>query len=196
MAAGRRSTVRSICGKSLLIDAGTFTDRVDGTGILTHRSALDLGIVGMAARASGVDGDFRRDHPHDAYEDLRFEVPLEEGGDVRARLMIRAREVEQSLSVLHQVLERLPESPLLAALPERLPAHSSALGWVEAWRGPCTHWVATDAAWASMANMLWAPCFWTPRRDMQRCSASMSTKAPRGARAFTIASANVAAVAA
>jgi Ni,Fe-hydrogenase III large subunit/Ni,Fe-hydrogenase III component G len=129
---------------TLLIDAGTFTDRVDATGILTNRAALDLGIVGMAARASGVDGDFRRDHPHDAYEDLRFEVPVEEGGDVRARLMIRAREVEQSLSILRQVLERLPDTPLLAPLPERLPADSSALGWVEAWRGPCTHWVATD----------------------------------------------------
>ena len=51
----------------------------------------------MAARASGVDEDLRRDHPHDAYDGLRFEVPVEEGGDVRARLMVRAREVEQSL---------------------------------------------------------------------------------------------------
>jgi Ni,Fe-hydrogenase III large subunit/Ni,Fe-hydrogenase III component G len=129
---------------TLLIDSGTFTDRVDATGILTNRAALDLGIVGTAARASGVDGDFRRDHPHDAYEDLRFDVPIEEGGDVRARLMIRAREVEQSLSILHQALERLPDTALLAPLPERLPADSSALGWVEAWRGPCTHWVATN----------------------------------------------------
>jgi len=128
----------------LLIDAGTFTDRVDGTGILTNQAARDLGIVGMAARASGVDADFRRDHPHDAYEGLRFEVPVEEGGDVRARLMVRAREVEQSLMILDQVLDALPESPLVAPLPDQLPARSSALGWVEAWRGPCTHWIATD----------------------------------------------------
>ena len=129
---------------TLLIDAGTFTDRVDGTGVLTNQAARDLGVVGMAARASGVDGDFRRDHPHDAYAGLRFEVPLEEGGDVRARLMIRAREVEQSLRILEQVLEALPDSALTVALPDRLPARSSALGWAEAWRGPCTHWIATD----------------------------------------------------
>lgn len=128
---------------TLLIDAGTFTDRVDGTGILSNQAARDLGIVGMAARASGVDADFRRDHPHDDYDGLRFEVPVEEGGDVRARLMVRAREVEQSLVILRQVLDRLPDTPLVARLPERLPARSSALGWVEAWRGPCTHWVAT-----------------------------------------------------
>jgi Ni,Fe-hydrogenase III large subunit/Ni,Fe-hydrogenase III component G len=129
---------------TLLIDAGTFTDRVDGTGILTAQAARDLGIVGMAARASGVDGDFRRDHPHDGYENLRFDVPVEEGGDVRARLMIRAREVEQSLTILRQVLDGLPDTPIVTDLPDRLPANASALGWVEAWRGPITHWVATD----------------------------------------------------
>jgi len=128
----------------LLVDAGTFTDRVDGTGVLSNQAARDLGIVGMAARASGVDGDLRRDHPHDAYERLRFEVPVEEGGDARARLMVRAREIEQSLSILHQVLDELPDTPLVAVLPERLPASTGALGWVEAWRGPCTHWIATD----------------------------------------------------
>jgi Ni,Fe-hydrogenase III large subunit len=129
---------------TLLIDAGTFTDRVDGTGILTKQAAQDLGVVGIAARASGVDTDFRRDHPYDGYDDLRFDVPVEEGGDVRARLMIRAREVEQSLSILHQVVDAMPQGPLMADLPPRLPASASALGWVEAWRGPCTHWIATD----------------------------------------------------
>jgi Ni,Fe-hydrogenase III large subunit/Ni,Fe-hydrogenase III component G len=128
---------------TLLLDAGTFTDRVDGTGILTNQAARDLGVVGMAARASGVDGDFRRDHPHDAYEGLKFEVPVEEEGDVRARLMIRAREVDQSLAILHQVLDAMPATALAAEMPKQLPARSSALGWVEAWRGPCTHWVET-----------------------------------------------------
>jgi Ni,Fe-hydrogenase III large subunit/Ni,Fe-hydrogenase III component G len=129
----------------LLIDAGTFTDRVDGTGILTNQAARDLGIVGMAARASGVNADVRRDHPHDGYEQLLFEVPVEDGGDVRARLMVRAREVEQSLSIVDQALAAMPDTAIVATMPESLPALSSALGWVEAWRGPCVHWVATDA---------------------------------------------------
>jgi Ni,Fe-hydrogenase III large subunit/Ni,Fe-hydrogenase III component G len=129
---------------TLLIDAGTFTDRVDGTGILSNQAARDLGIVGIAARASGVDGDLRRDHPHDAYDGLRFEVPIEDGGDVRARLMVRAREVEQSLVILQQVLAAMPDSPLAAPIPKELPERSSALGWAEAWRGPCTHWIATN----------------------------------------------------
>jgi Ni,Fe-hydrogenase III large subunit len=129
---------------TLLIDSGSFTDRVDGTGILTNQVARDLGIVGMAARASGVDADMRRDHPHDAYDGLQFDVPVEEGGDVRARLMVRAREVEQSFKILAQVLRALPETDVQGQLPRQLPASASALGWVEAWRGPCVHWVATD----------------------------------------------------
>jgi Ni,Fe-hydrogenase III large subunit/Ni,Fe-hydrogenase III component G len=129
---------------AVLIDAGTFTDRVDGTGILSNQAARDLGIVGVAARASGIDADMRRDHPHDAYAGLRFQVAVEEGGDVRARMMVRAREVEQSISMLHQVLDTLPDTPLAAPLPRDLPASVSALGWAEAWRGPVVHWIATD----------------------------------------------------
>ncbi len=129
---------------ALLIDSGTFTDRVDGTGILETQVARDLGVVGIAGRASGVDLDLRRDQPHDAYSGLRFVVPVEEGGDVRARLMVRAREMEQSLSILRQVLESLPQGPVLSPLPEALPPESSALGWAEGWRGECLHWVRTD----------------------------------------------------
>jgi Ni,Fe-hydrogenase III large subunit/Ni,Fe-hydrogenase III component G len=132
---------------AMLIGAGTFTDRVDGTGILSAEAARTLGICGMAARASGLDGDFRRDHPHDAYDGLHFAIPVEHGGDVRARLMIRAREVEQSLVILRQVLDHLSDdagAAIAVPMPDRLPARESALGWAEAWRGPCTHWVATD----------------------------------------------------
>jgi Ni,Fe-hydrogenase III large subunit/Ni,Fe-hydrogenase III component G len=127
-----------------LIDSGTFTDRVDGTGILAKGVARDLGVVGIAARASGLDLDLRRDQPHDAYSGLHFEVPVEDGGDVRARLMVRAREVEQSLRILRQVLPDLPEGSALSRLPDALPRSASALGWAEGWRGECLHWVATD----------------------------------------------------
>ena len=129
---------------TLLIDSGSFTDRVDGTGVLSLEAARDLGVVGLAARASGIDEDLRRDHPHDAYDSLRFEVPVEEGGDVRARLMVRAREVEQSLAILQQALSSLPDSPLVTPPPPDLPPFSAALGWAEGWRGPCLFWVETD----------------------------------------------------
>jgi Ni,Fe-hydrogenase III large subunit len=111
---------------------------------LGNQAARDLGIIGMAARASGIDADLRRDHPHDAYSSLAFEIPVERGGDVRARLMVRAREVEQSIRIVSQALDILPDTPLRSAMPRALPADATALGWAEAWRGPCLHWVATD----------------------------------------------------
>jgi Ni,Fe-hydrogenase III large subunit/Ni,Fe-hydrogenase III component G len=129
---------------TLLIDSGTFTDRVDDTGVLGADVARALGVVGMAARASGLDLDLRRDQPHDAYAGLRFQVPVEEGGDVRARLMVRAREVEQSLAILRQALDGLPDGRVSSPLPDALPASSSALGWAEGWRGECLHWIQTD----------------------------------------------------
>jgi Ni,Fe-hydrogenase III large subunit/Ni,Fe-hydrogenase III component G len=130
---------------TLLIDSGSFTDRIDGTGVLSTEAARDLGVTGLAARASGLDEDLRRDHPHDAYDAFAFVVPVEEGGDVRARLMVRAREVEQSIGILGQALGALPDTPLRTTPPAQLPAFSAALGWAEGWRGPCLHWVETDA---------------------------------------------------
>jgi len=134
---------------TLLIDSGSFTDRIDGTGVLTPQAARDLGVAGLAARASGVDQDLRRDHPTDVYGVLRFEVPVEQGGDVRARLMVRAREVGQSVLLVEQALEALEtlsDPALSAALPDSLPPISHALGWAEGWRGGCLHWIQTDAA--------------------------------------------------
>jgi Ni,Fe-hydrogenase III large subunit len=58
--------------------------------------------------------------------------------------MVRAREVEQSMHILRDVLRALPDTPIAAPVPEALPPSGSALGWAEAWRGPVTHWVATD----------------------------------------------------
>ena len=128
----------------VLTDAGTFTDRIVGTGVLPQQAARDLGVVGLAARASGIDIDARRDHPTDAYKDLRFEVIVEEAGDVSARLMVRAREVGQAISIVLHTLQSLPATPLSAPLPADLPSLTSSLGWAEAWRGPVVHWVATD----------------------------------------------------
>ena len=144
---------------TLLIDSGSFTDRIDRAGTLPAEAARDLGVTGLAGRASGLDEDLRRDLPHDAYDALRFEVPVEEGGDVRARLMVRAREVKQSLAILDQALSALPDSPLRAAPPQELPAGATALGWAEAWRGPCLHWVETDAKGALTRVKVTDPSF-------------------------------------
>ncbi|MBI5876952.1 MAG: NADH-quinone oxidoreductase subunit C [Chloroflexi bacterium] len=119
------------------------TNRLDGTGRLTNRTAVDHGVLGYVARASGIDADVRRDHPFAAYGALAFEVPVFQDGDVRARTMARVIEARESVALIRQALARLPDGPLNAPLGD-LPAYEPAFGLVEGWRGAIVHWVMAD----------------------------------------------------
>ena len=126
----------------LLHENSAFIDRVDRTGILSHRAALDLGVVGVAARASGVNMDMRRDYPYSIYKKIKFSVPIYTSGDVAARLWTRVDEVEQSLIIIRQILDMMPSQAgeLAVAIPPIKP-YSSALGWSESARGGNLHWL-------------------------------------------------------
>jgi Ni,Fe-hydrogenase III large subunit len=118
-------------------------DRLESTGRLTTQTAMDHGVVGYVARASGIDVDARRDHPFAAYSSLTFQVPVYESGDVYARTMVRVKEIEEAVGLIRQALQALPEGPIastLGALPAWLPAFSV----VEGWRGAIVHWVMAD----------------------------------------------------
>jgi Ni,Fe-hydrogenase III large subunit len=119
------------------------TDRLEGTGRLTLKTAVDHGVVGYVARASGMDVDVRRDHPFAAYPMLKFKVPVFETGDVRARTMVRVEEVRESVSLIQQSLAKLPNGPITRPL-GKLPAWGLAFGMVEGWRGAILHWVMAD----------------------------------------------------
>ena len=118
-------------------------DRLDGTGRLTRQTAIDHGVVGFIARASGIDIDVRRDHPFAAYPWLKFNVPVFETGDVLARTMMRVEEVKESVSLIEQALQRMPAGSNLSPL-GKLPAWQPAFGIVEGWRGAIFHWVIAD----------------------------------------------------
>jgi|ERR1035437_9366304 Ni,Fe-hydrogenase III large subunit/Ni,Fe-hydrogenase III component G len=119
-------------------------DRIDGTGCLTKVTAADHGVLGYVARASGLNMDVRRDHPFAAYDRLRFSVPVLDDGDVRARTMVRVKEVQESVSLIRQALQDLPSGELITPLGP-LPAFQPAFGMVEGWRGAITHWVSADS---------------------------------------------------
>jgi Ni,Fe-hydrogenase III large subunit len=73
--------------------SSTARSRCAGIGVLTHDKAISCGVVGPTARASGLGQDLRRAAPYAAYSELEFEVPVEQAGDVRARLFVRALEI-------------------------------------------------------------------------------------------------------
>ena len=117
-------------------------DRLETTGVLKPQVARDLGIVGVAGRASGFDHDLRRDFPHAFYDQVQFAVPVFTEGDVQRRMVVRREEVFQSLGILRQVLEKLPAGPIATQFGEA-PPDRVALGYVEGWRGEIFHWIHT-----------------------------------------------------
>lgn len=126
-----------------LIHASSSTrDRLESTGVLTPKTASDLGITGIAGRASGFDHDLRRDFPHAAYTGLTINVPVFTAGDVLHRMKVRIAEVRESLRIIAELVSKLPSGPVRAAMPP-LPPDQVALGYVEGWRGEIFHWIHT-----------------------------------------------------
>lgn len=126
-----------------IVDSSDSTrDRLEHTGILHPDKARDLGIVGVAGRASGIDRDLRRDHPYAAYDEVSIEVPVYQQGDVLRRMRVRADEITQSIQIIRQITAKLSPGPCRIAVPP-LPADRVALGAVEGWRGEILHWIRT-----------------------------------------------------
>ena len=118
-------------------------DRLEGAGHLTRQTAVDHGVLGYVARASGIDADVRRDHPFAAYGVVQFAVPVFDSGDVYARTMVRVAEVRESVNLIKQALPHSTSGQLAVPLGP-LPAFEPAFGIVEGWRGAIVHWVMAD----------------------------------------------------
>ncbi len=86
-----------------------FVDRTEGVGTISREDALAYGLSGANLRASGVDTDLRRDNPYSGYEKYNFEVPIGTKGDCYDRYLIRLEEMRQSVAILRQVIDTMPE---------------------------------------------------------------------------------------
>ena len=121
-------------------NTASLQDRTVDTGVLKSALAKQYGAGGYIGRASGRSFDARRTLAYPPYDDLRFEVPVLNEGDVNARVWIRVREVEQSLSLIEQILDRLREGPLRAEMGQlREPREGMAM--VEGFRGDVLVWL-------------------------------------------------------
>ncbi|MCX5705815.1 MAG: hydrogenase large subunit, partial [Candidatus Omnitrophica bacterium] len=129
--------------EEMLFSSVSFMDRVDATGILRAKTARDLGITGLAGRASGIAQDLRKIFP-DAYSNLSFKMIKEQAGDAAARFKIRCGEVKESMSIIQQCLEKLDscDPQINVSVGEK---EGIGLGYVEAWRGPVLVWTRLNA---------------------------------------------------
>lgn len=144
IADARRSIIRISADFAQIVEIATSNgwvlDRLHNTGRLSQQIARDMQVVGVAARASGIDEDARRDHPFAAYGTLPPRVVVRTEGDVWARMMVRVEEAREAVRLIGAAFEALPEGRLTAPI-NLLPEGTSALGLVEGWRGPIWHWV-------------------------------------------------------
>jgi len=116
--------------ESMLNGQAIFLERTKGIGLLSAADAVALGQSGPVLRASGVDWDIRRDEPYLAYDEVDFDVPVEAEGDVYARYRVRMREMRESVRIVQQCLDGMPEGPWIAddrkvVLPPRHELHTS-----------------------------------------------------------------------
>ena len=121
-------------------------DRTVGTGVVPAALARQYGCGGYVGRASGRAFDARRDLSYPPYDTLQFEVPVLHEGDVNARIWIRIREVEQSLTLIDQILAGMPDGPAISVSIETTGAPAEGLSVVEGFRGDIFAFVRLDGS--------------------------------------------------
>ncbi len=89
-----------------------WVDRTKDVGVISKEDAIGFGLSGPNLRGSGVDHDLRKKTPYLGYENYEFDVPVGSVGDAYDRYLVRIEEIRQSVRILHQVLDRLPDGPI------------------------------------------------------------------------------------
>jgi Ni,Fe-hydrogenase III large subunit len=117
--------------------------RTKGVGVTDAALVKEMALLGPVARAAGVGIDCRRDHPYAAYDKVEFDVITQEGGDVWARVLVRVYEVFESIKIIRQSLERMPDGPIQTHIESELPAGRIGVSSIEAPRGEAHHFVMT-----------------------------------------------------
>lgn len=102
--------------EGLLSQNRIWLDRTVGVGVITAEEAIAYGLTGPSLRGSGVPYDIRKYFPYDAYSEVDFEVPVGKNGDTYDRYWCRLQEMRQSLRIIKQCIEKLPEGPVCAEL--------------------------------------------------------------------------------
>ena len=124
-----------------------FIARTRGIGKITQEKAVEMGLTGVPLRCTGVEFDVRKDYPYGWYKNLDFDVITDTEGDVEASYRVRIGEVKQSIRMIKQILENLPEGEVMADLGRRIrPAEGDGIGRVESARGEYAVHVVSDGS--------------------------------------------------
>jgi len=129
---------------ALLWDSASVQARFEGTGTVSAEVGFALGLVGPAARASGIEYDVRREFPSGIFRFSQVPVSTWQTGDVFARAYVRWLEIQRSVAFIRTQLQEFPTGPIRADVASARPDHL-AVALVEGWRGAICHVALTDA---------------------------------------------------
>ena len=130
-----------------MFTSASVLSRLEKTGTLNKEKAQQIGLVGMAARASGLPPDSRVDHPWGWYKNLSINKEILESGDVFARAYIRYKEIKQSIKIVKDLLSQIQlyhNDVLLGKSENNLSKNSMVISIIEGWRGEIVHTTLTD----------------------------------------------------
>ncbi|MDJ0945277.1 MAG: nickel-dependent hydrogenase large subunit [Kiloniellales bacterium] len=145
--------------RGAVLDDPLLHARTQGVGVLNRQQAIDFGALGPTARASGVDIDVRRDHPHAAYGLVDWKVITRDNGDVFDKAVVRILEMFESIKIIEQCLEHLKtRNGEIDSNPPHVDA-GEGIGHYEAPRGEVFHYIRSDGSNRPVRHKVRAPSF-------------------------------------
>ncbi len=140
----RRGEQAVTAAVNLLWNSSSVLSRFETTGALSNQQATDLGLVGPAARASGVFRDVRHDFPTGIYSLFHIPVSTLNAGDVYSRALVRWLEIQRSIEFIQELVASLPPGEHLVSQTSPLGANRFVVALTEGWRGEICHTLITD----------------------------------------------------
>ncbi len=143
--------------------------RTRGIGVLTDETAVATSVTGPMLRAAGVEWDLRKADPYEVYDRVEFDVPIGAAGDTFDRYLVRILEMWESLRIIQQCVDQIPEGPIRPDLPFNLrPTDGDAYAAVEGPKGELGFYLVSDRSIAPYRCKIRAPSFinLTPLKDM------------------------------
>ncbi|MGZ4826960.1 MAG: NADH-quinone oxidoreductase subunit D, partial [Terriglobales bacterium] len=133
--------------EELLTTNRIWVERTRNVGVLSGKDCIDMGVTGPVLRASGVKWDLRKAQPYSMYDKFDFEIPTGENGDTYDRYLVRIAEMRQSLRIIDQAVNSIPEGPIMAKVPKVMkPPVGEAYVSIEAPKGELGYFIVSDGS--------------------------------------------------
>lgn len=133
--------------EELLSTNRIWCERTKGVGYISGEDCIAMGVTGPVLRASGVRWDIRKAQPYSSYQDFDFEIPIGLNGDTYDRYIVRIKEMRQSVRIIRQAVEGLPEGPIMAKIPKVLkPPLGEVYHSIEAPKGELGYFIVSDGS--------------------------------------------------